>query len=101
MERPHHGTVSGAGTQLCHIRDHFLFRDIGTGFFSKIGRYLSHLQRHGGIIRAQIRMALARIDNHQAVVLGPEVKINFLHNRFLRILKINRDQSAHRAGHLV
>ena len=101
MKRPHDGAVPGIGADIGHLPDNILFGYICTRFFSKVGRHFSHLQRNGGVIRAQIRMPLACIDNNQAVILCPEVKVYLLYNRFFRILKIDGNKASDCAGHLI
>ena len=46
-------------------------------------------------------MTFSGLDNDQAVILSTEVIVDFLNNRFSRILEVDGDHAAHRACHLV
>ena len=101
MERTHHGTVSRKCTHFRQVCDHLFLGNLRADLFSKVLCYFFHLVWNGRIICAQIRVAFSRIYNHQAVILRAEIKINLLHNRRFRIFKIDRNQTADRARHLI
>ena len=101
MERTHHGTISRKCTHFRQVCDHLFLGNLRADLFAKVLRYFFHLVWNGRIICAQIRVAFSRIYNHQAVILRAEIKINLLHNRRFRIFKIDRNQTADRACHLI
>ena len=101
MEGSHHGAIPCKLPDLRQVFNHILLLNVGADFLSKEFRHLLHLVGHGGIVGAQICMSLSCIYNNQAVILGTEIEIDLLNDRSFRVLKINRDQAAYRAGHLV
>ena len=81
MQGPQHGPVSGELPDLGDVFQHLGLADLGQHLFAEELRHLLHLVGNRGIIRAEIRVALARLHDDQTVVLGSKVKVNLLHHR--------------------
>ena len=101
MQGPQHGAVSGELPDLGDVFQNLGLADLGQHLFAEELRHLLHLVGNGGVIRAEIRVALAGLHDDQTVILGTEVKVDLLHHRIRRLQEIDGDQAAHRAGHLV
>ena len=101
MKRAHHGTVARLLADRRQILYELLLRDLSADLLTETAGHLAHLQRNRGIVLAQIRMSLSRVHDDEAVILRAEIEVHLLPRRSRRILEVDGDEAADRAGHLV
>ena len=101
MDRSQNRAVRILFTKLRDRRKEFLLRNLTKHIFSEVSSDLPHFFRDRRVIRRQILVAATAVDDAQRVAGIREFIVELFDLRIILVLKIDGDDPADGAGHLV
>ena len=101
MHGAKHCSVAAGGADIGYVLHELVLVDLAQDTLAEIFGDALHLLAHGGILIRKVGMASAGVYDAKGISAGGKIKIELLDNGICRVGKVDLNERADRACHLV